>query len=159
VEVKVFQGDNRRVENNLLLSNFSVTGIPKGPPGQAIEVRFTYDLNGVLEVEATIEETRRKATHVITRHARGLSAEQIAMAVDQMQAMKTSPRDETQNRYLLRRADRVYQELSVREQGELGRLLHGFEEALESGEKEIIERFYEVVKEFLDMHEATEDDF
>ena len=146
------------MENNLLLGSFGVQGIPRGPAGQEIDVRFTYDLNGVLEVEATIVETQRKVSHLITKHARGLSPAQIAKAVEEMQAIKVSPREETANRYLLRRAERVYKELSIEEQYELGRLLDGFEAALEVGEKEVIGRFFEAVKEFLDLRKAPEEE-
>jgi molecular chaperone HscC len=158
IEVKVFQGENRRIENNLLLGSFTVEGIPRGPSGQDIDVRFTYDLNGVLEVEATIVETQRKVSHLITRHARGLSREQITQAVEEMQSIKRSPREETANRYLLRRAERVYQELPLEDQNALGELLDGFEAALEIGEKDVIGRFFEAVKEFLDRREAPEDE-
>ena len=120
VDVKVFQGENRRVENNLPLGSFTVQGIPRGPAGQEVDVRFTYDLNGVLEVEATIVETQKKVSHLITKHARGLSFEQIAKAVEEMQAIKRSPREETANRYLLRRAERIYKELPIQEQNRIG---------------------------------------
>jgi molecular chaperone HscC len=103
-------------------------------------------------------ETQKKVSHLITKHARGLSKEQISRAVEEMQAIKRSPREETANRYLLRRAERVYQELPLEEQNELGRLLDGFEAALEIGDKEVIGRFFEAVKEFLDYREAPEDD-
>jgi molecular chaperone HscC len=158
VDVKVFQGENRRVENNLLLGSFSVNGIPRGPAGQDVDLRFTYDLNGVLEVEATIVETRKKVSHLITKHARGLTPSQIERAVEEMQAIKKSPREETANRYLLRRAERVYKELPLDEQTELGRLLDGYEAAMEMGDKEAIERFFNAVKEFLDYREAPEDE-
>ena len=62
-------------------------------------------LNGVLEVEATIVATGIKATFVVTRHARDLSEKQLKQAVEHMQALKLHPREETQNRYLLRRAN------------------------------------------------------
>ncbi len=156
IDVKVFQGENRRVENNLLLGNFSVHGIPLGPAGQDIDIRFTYDLNGVLEVEATVVQTQKKVSHVVTKHARGLSKEQIERAVEELQAIKRSPREETANRHLLRRAERMYKELPLDEQNELGGLLDGFESALEMGDKEAIEQFFEAVKEFLDLREATE---
>jgi len=68
------KGENRRVENNLLLGSFTVQGIPCGPSGQDIDVRFTYDLNGVLEVEATIVETQKKVSHLITKPRAGAVA-------------------------------------------------------------------------------------
>ena len=113
LKVEVYQGENRHVKNNILLGELTISGIPHGPAGQEIDIRFTYDLNGVLEVEVVIVATKRKVTHVITRHARGLAAGQIARAVEEMQALKMHPRDEAEHRALLKRAERVYQELPL----------------------------------------------
>ena len=140
LEVKIYQGEGRRVEDNLFLGEFEVKGIPPGPAGQPVDVRFTYDLNGVLEVEATIVETKKLVSHVVTRHARGLSAKQIAEAVRQMEKLKTHPREEAVNRLLLRRAERLYQELSLEGRVILGQLLDGFEAALAMQDAEAIER-------------------
>jgi molecular chaperone HscC len=154
VTVKVYQGESRRVDQNLLLGEFGVKGIPRGPAGQEIDVRFTYDLNGVLEVEATIVATREKVTHLITRYARGLSQEQIAQSVKNMEKLKTHPREEAGNRFLLRRAERVYRELPLEGREFLSQLLDGFEAALESQETEVIERHREALQAFLDRHDA-----
>jgi molecular chaperone HscC len=45
MEIKVYQGEARRVEDNLFLGELAVSGIPRGPAGQEIDLRFTYDLN------------------------------------------------------------------------------------------------------------------
>jgi molecular chaperone HscC len=159
VEVEIYQGESRKVEDNLLLGKFVVTGIPRGPAGQEVDVRFTYDLNGVLEVEATIVKTRQKVTHVVTKYARGLSPEQVSRAVRDMEQLKTHPREETANRFLLRRAERVYQELPLEGRARLGMLLDGFEEALALGDADAIASNAEALKEFLDRHEQGLDDF
>jgi len=157
IEVEVYQGENRRVENNLLLGKFTVDGIPRGPAGQAVDIRFTYDLNGILEVEATIVKTEKKVTHLITQHVRGMSDQEIARAVRQMQALKTHPREEAANRLLLARAERLYKELGLGEQQVLGRLLDGFEDALELGNKETIEEYRRALGEFLNFHDFEPD--
>lgn len=154
VTVRVFQGESRRVKDNLLLGEFEVDGIPRGPAGQHVEIRFTYDLNGVLEVEAMVVETRRKVSHIITRHARTMSPEAIARAVVEMQALKTHPREEANNRLLLRRAERLYQELSLFERDMLESLIDGFEESLELRDQEAIARNGAALQEFLDRHDS-----
>lgn len=153
VRVRIFQGESRRVADNLALGEFEVHGIPRGPVGQQVDIRFTYDLNGVLEVEATVVETKQKFSHVIARYARGLSVGQIAQAVAEMQSLKTHPREEMANRYLIRRAERVYQELPLDERRRLDVLLQGFEEALELGDAEAIERHRVDVLGFLNQHD------
>ena len=60
VEVRIYQGESRKVEDNLLLGRLEVTGIPAGPSGQLVHLRFTYDLNGILEVEAYVPESDPK---------------------------------------------------------------------------------------------------
>lgn len=150
IVVKVYQGESRRVEQNLLLGQFEVQGIPAGPAGREVDIRFTYDLNGVLEVEATVVETGKLINHVITRLSRNLTDKDIARAVAEMQHLKTHAREETANRYTLRRAERIYQELPARERDVLGQMLDGFETALDGGDKTVIERHREAIDEFLD---------
>jgi molecular chaperone HscC len=151
MRLQIYQGEARRIEDNLFLAEFTLRGIPRGPAGhQGVDVRFTYDLNGVLEVEATVVSTKEKASHVVTRHARGLSKEQIVRAVHELQRLKTHPREEAANRFLLRRAERVYRELPMDQREFLSQLLDGFEGAMELQDAEAIERHREALKEFLD---------
>jgi molecular chaperone HscC len=149
VTVQIYQGEARRVEENLLLGEFEVNGIPRGPAGQTIDVRFTYDLNGVLEVEAVVTATRKSFTHVVTRYARGLSAREIERAVANMQSLKTHPRDEAMNRFLLQRAERVFGEAGADVRQALSQLLDGFEEALGLGDPDAITRNREALEAFL----------
>jgi len=159
IRCKIFQGESRRVSENLLLGEFSVGDIPRAPAGeQSIDIRFTYDLNGVLEVEATVVDTGRKFNHLVTRYAKGLSSAQIAQAVDEMAKLKTHPREETVNRFLLRRAERVYRELSIDERDMLSQLLDGFEAALELTDGEAVGRHRAALERFLDTHDPPFDD-
>jgi molecular chaperone HscC len=154
IQIRIYQGEGRRVEDNLLLGEFEMPGIPRGPAGQEVDVRFTYDLNGVLEVEATIVATKKKVSHVITRHTRGLSAEQIQRALKEMEKLKTHPREEAVNRFLIKRAERAYQELSREGREALSRLLDGFEAALNLQDAEAIERHRAALEQFLNHHDS-----
>jgi molecular chaperone HscC len=159
INIKIFQGEGRRVEDNLFLGEFEVGGIPRGPAGQEVDVRFTYDLNGVLEVEATVVATKKKVNHVVTRHAHGLTQEQVQRALKEMEKLKTHPREEAVNRFLIKRAERAYQELSHEGREMLGQLLDGFEGALNLQDAEAIEKHRTALEQFLDRHDAgLEDD-
>jgi molecular chaperone HscC len=156
LRVGVYQGEARRTEDNLLLDDFVVQGIPRGPAGQEIDIRFTYDLNGVLEVEATVVETKRKVSVVITKHARGVSPAEIERAVAAMAAIKTHPREETANRFLIKRAERIYQELSVFHRDHLAELLDGFESVLDLQDRAAIDRYRNEMEIFLSQFELRE---
>ncbi|MBA4064904.1 MAG: molecular chaperone HscC [Isosphaera sp.] len=157
IVVRVYQGEARRAEENLPLGEFEVKGIPPGPAGQEVDIRFTYDLNGVLEVEATVVATRRTVTHVIARHARGMTEEQIRRAVRDMDKLKAHPRDEEANRLALHRAERAYKELAADLRQALGLLLDGFEAALEGRDKEAIARHRAALEQFLSLHDPAGD--
>lgn len=62
VIIDVYEGYNELASKNEKISEFSMDGIPSAPAGQeAIDINFTYDLNGTLEVIATIVSTGKKA--------------------------------------------------------------------------------------------------
>ncbi|HEY5562950.1 MAG TPA: Hsp70 family protein [Clostridiaceae bacterium] len=62
VDIKVYQGDNRMASKNNFLGDFKLSEIPLAPAGtEKIKVRFMYDVNGILQVEATIVSTEESA--------------------------------------------------------------------------------------------------
>jgi molecular chaperone HscC len=157
ITLKIYQGESRRAEDNFFLGEFDVKGIPAGPAGQDVDVRFTYDLNGVLEVEATIVRTKKVVTHVITRNAKGLSEANIRKALREMENLKLHPRDDAVNHALLARAERVFKELNAEQRVTLTILLDGYESGLESRDPEVIVRHREQLEAFLDHLEGHSD--
>lgn len=150
VIVKLFQGESRRVEQNLFIGEFWIKGIPRGPAGQQIDLRFTYDLNGILEVQATIVQTGQTFTHIVTRYNKGLNLAQIDAAVSAMEKLKISPREDARNQFLLKRAERLVSELSFELRSHLEQLLDGFENALELRSPDEIRHFQNTLEEFFD---------
>ena len=58
VDVRVYQGENKLVYENLFLAEFKVEGIPKNKAGaETIEITFGYNINDILTVEAKILST------------------------------------------------------------------------------------------------------
>lgn len=157
LRIAVYQGEGRRVEENLKLAEFSVQGIPVNAADRSVAIRFTYDLNGVLEVEATVSATKQAFTHIVTKHARGLSPAQVEKAVKALQALKADPREEVVNRFLLRRAERVFGEAGVRDRRDIGDLLDSFEAALSQGDPALIESFREALEALLDRLDPSDE--
>lgn len=145
VRVGVYQGDARRVKDNLELGELMVTKIPPGPAGVSVLIRFTYDLNGILEVEALVPSTGKKHTAVFTNHVKELQPEAVQAAVARMQKLKVYPREDLGNRRLLHFAERVIGEVAPFQRDELDAALVQFEAAMKSGDR----RGFEAVKETL----------
>ena len=139
VNVIVFQGEHRRVEQNLKIGELKVTGIPAGPAGQQFFVRFTYDLNGILEVEAYLPNSSHKFRTVLTQHSQSLSAAELEEAVRKLQALKYYPREDLTNQRLLRYCERLVGEVSPFHRSSFEAAIDSFERAMGTGDKESVE--------------------
>jgi len=106
---------------------------------RSVEVRFTYDLSGLLEVDATVQATGKTRSVLVTRNcAEGMSEADIAKARAELQKLKIKPAEELPNAALLARADLRYQESKGRTRDELGRAIAWFLAVIEEGEPESI---------------------
>lgn len=130
LDVKIYQGEHRKIEGNLLLGNLEIGGIPKREAGQAVAVRFTYDLNGILEVEAIVEATGKKHATVLTLGAKSLGKGEVEKAVAKLQALKFYPRDDVVNHHLLAHAERVVGEVAISYRSDLEEAVDVFQRAL-----------------------------
>lgn len=92
ITLEVYQGESRMVENNLKLGSLKVD-IPPGPAGkEEVDVRYTYDVNGLLEVEVTILSTGEKKNMLIEQSDSGLSDEEMQERMEQLASIKIHPR-------------------------------------------------------------------
>lgn len=135
VVIAVYQGEHRKADDNLPLGELRIKGLPPLPKNTPINVRFTYDVNGILEVEAHLPQTGKKYRTVITQHARGLSEDEVAAAVAKLQDLKFYPRDDLQNQRLVLFCERIIAEVSPYEREELEQAVDQFETAMESGDR------------------------
>ena len=151
VQVDVYQGENRKVEKNLKIGELRVTGIPPGPAGQEVFIRFTYDLNGLLEVEAYVGNTDRKFRTVLTQHAADLTDKELDEAVANLQTLKYYPREDMANQKLLRYAERMVGEISPFQREQFEAAIDMFEQAMASGDRETVEAARGTLEQVLSM--------
>jgi molecular chaperone HscC len=139
--VEVFQGEHSLCRDNQKLGEYHVQVAPKAAGEESIEVRFTYDLNGILEVETTILSTGKKQAMVIEKSPGRMTPAQVKTAREAMARFKLHPRDALPNSTALARADALYVELSGALRDELGHAIAMLRAALESqDDKEIAPR-------------------
>ena len=105
VELKVYQGENPYCEDNPLLGKLSVS-VPAAPRGQqSVRVRFTYDINGLLEVEAT---NRNGQMFRLVIQNQEMTQQEVERRLQELSALKLHPRDQENPRGLLARAQRMF---------------------------------------------------
>ena len=139
VNVDIYQGESRLAQNNIKLGNLMVK-VPKGKAHeQSIMVRFSYDINGLLEVDVTVVSTDEKQSTVIQNAPGSLTDAEITSSREKLKTMKFHPRDQEINRELIARAERLYEGRLSGEREILKIYLADFEAAIESQDERTIE--------------------
>ena len=66
VSIEIYQGENEWVSSNYKLGEFLLEGVPANDAGEeVIEVKFRYNLNGILEVSAKCVSNNKEMTVII----------------------------------------------------------------------------------------------
>ncbi|MBB3391053.1 molecular chaperone HscC [Rhizobium sp. BK275] len=129
IDIAVLQGENMRPSQNVLIGTIRVP-VPPGPAGrESVAVRFTYDINGALEVEIKVTSTGHMERKVF-RNQSNLSDEELDKSFAALASIKLAPRDQQENRSLIARAERLYAEALGLRREHIGQLLLEFETAL-----------------------------
>lgn len=138
VAIRVYQGESRHTRNNVYLGLLDVP-IPKDKAGeQALDVRFSYDINGLLEVETTIVSNKEKQSIIISNNEE-LSEVDIQKSLEKLSSMKVHPRENTGNIAFLYRANRLYEQHLGSAREEVGRIIDYFNSILERPNKEDVD--------------------
>ena len=86
VTIRVFQGEREMANDNKLLGQFDLVGIPPAPRGMPqVEVTFDIDANGIVHVSAKDLATQKEQSIKITASS-GLSKEEVEKLVKDAQA-------------------------------------------------------------------------
>jgi molecular chaperone HscC len=132
IDVAVYQGEHPHCRDNRLLGRYLMRNLPPAPAGrEGVEVRFTYNLDGLLEVEMTVLSSGATESFVLERTPGRLTPEEIERARRQMVRLKFHPREALPNVTALARADALFVELTGEAREELGIAISVFRAALE----------------------------
>lgn len=132
LRVEVYQGEHSLCKDNQKLGEYRLEDLPTtDDTPTSVDVRFTYDLNGILEVEMTVVGTDRRETMVLERAPGRLSAEEIRAARKAMERLKIHPREHLPAVTLLKRAEALHVELTGALRAELATAMNHYRLTLE----------------------------
>ena len=140
IRIDVYQGESRLVRDNIKLGELDVQVQPGHGHADGVDVRFTYDVNGLLEVEVMVVATGIVQRLVIESGEAHMSAEEIAKRLAALSALKIHPRDTLENRTLLARAERLYEQLLGDLREHVGQMILHFEQTLATQDTQRISR-------------------
>ncbi len=139
IRIRVLQGESRFAVNNLYLGSLEIS-IPKNKAGaEAVDVTYTYDINSLLEVEAKVVSTGEVKKQIIKGKENDMTPKQIEERMEELSYLKIPPREQEENRLLLLKGERIYEESTGNERILLDMWLRAFEDALNTQDAGVIE--------------------
>lgn len=153
IRVNVLQGESRFAANNLSLGELLID-IPPAKAGQeSVDVTYTYDINSILEVEVKVVSTEKVMKKVFLGQDVDMTQEEIEERLKTLSYLKIHPREREENKYLLLRGERVYEESLGDDRLFVERAIRKFERALDTYDQGQIEEAKTEFKKFLEMME------
>ena len=149
INLAIFQGESRLVADNVFLGKINFP-IPVKKAGEiSIDVRFTYDISGVLEAEVTVLATQERHKMIISDNAGVMTPEQIEQRFLELADLKIHPREQLENRTLVTRADRLYEQSLGDVRNYIAAHTANFQAALESQDSSTIRKARTALDEVL----------
>jgi molecular chaperone HscC len=155
ITLRIFQGEARMVNDNIEIGQLLVF-MPAGPAGkESVNVRFTYDVSGLLEVEVLVESTGQTLQLIIEGNPGILSREEIDARLAALKGLKIHPREQAENQAVIARAERLYEERLGDERAAIAKLIDDFRILLEHQIPSEIERYRIQFNQWLDRVDTT----
>lgn len=153
VIISIYQGESRYVKDNLKLGEIELP-LSKNPDERHfISVRFSYDINGLLEIE--VNNANNKQSLVIEKSPGVMTELEIQESLKRLEKLKIPPREKQENSIILARALRLYEETIGETRKYLSDLISQFENILNSQNDTRIEDARERLSGILDSIEGA----
>ena len=110
IKLHIYQGDERYAKDNLLLGSLDVNVKPKLAGKERVQVRFTYDINGILDVDVLVESTQATYKSTIVNKDLNMSKQDIKKQLEKMEELKKDPRKKEENLYVIQLANALYRQ-------------------------------------------------
>jgi len=150
VSISVFQGESPRVEDNVPLGEITVW-LPKGSTKhEEFDIRFTYDVSGVLEVLVTTISTGQTKQLILEGNPGSLSHAEIEKRLKALDKLKIHPKDVAENAAIINRLKAAYANHLGDIRDNIQHNLTQFEHVLAKQNETDIKLAREQIKRFLD---------
>lgn len=149
--IKVYQGESHKVKNNVLVDSFHIALKPNGQL-QSVDIRFSYDINGLLEVDVLLEDGKIES-RVINHNSTELTPQQLETSRARLLALKIYPRDLLVNRTFKAQLEELWSRALGDEREMLGNIITDFDAALSSNDQERVDEARHFARKYLGIEE------
>ncbi|CAJ1818534.1 MULTISPECIES: Hsp70 family protein [Aeromonas] len=146
--ISIYQGERFWVRDNLHVDDLEIP-LPTGKGIQEVDVRFSYDINGMLEVDVTLVNSGEQFQKVIDRSPAGVTEEGKHESRERLARLKQHPRDALPNLTLSEQLQQLYEESIGDERRQIEQWLLQFERVLAGQDPQLIRSFREEMNALL----------
>ncbi len=151
----IYQGENYYCSDNLQIGEILVS-VPKGPEGQeGADVRFTYDINGILEVEVKVVSTNEVKKLYIQSDDTSYTEEEMQKLMGELKELKKDYTKDEKVIYVLELGKRLYEENIGEIREIIGRELNSFEYVVSTQDAFKIRKAYERALSFFEQIDSS----
>ena len=159
LKTDVYQGEAVHCDENFLLGSLSTFVPPAPESAEYVDLRFTYDINGILDVEVTDKRGKTQQKTIVSAN-NTMSAAEIEKKRKELLKLKIHPRDLEENRLLVARAERIFVETTGDIRAITLSKLEYFQRMLESQPKQsIMKKIQDDMRQFLDSVDGAFSDY
>ena len=138
LRIEVYQGESPYVKDNIKIGGYKIDLPYNKKEYEEVDIRFTYDNSGILEVVSTVVSTQKEAKLIIENTPGTLTPDEIKKRFDNLAHLKIHPREDAPNQALIARISAAYENALGERRDILSRLLSDFQFALDSQDQRII---------------------
>ena len=146
IRVEILQGEHPYAEDNQQLGEL-YTYVPSKKKGEeAVDIRFTYDINGILEVDVTVVSTGKTVSRVLSQN---MDEKELAERRKKLQELKVHPKDVTENKLILEKLEALYEEAAPDMRLQLKQYMSYFEQLLMAQRPRAIQNYREYLERII----------
>lgn len=147
--IRVYQGESYNLDENIKIGELFITLPPRPEGEESFDVRFTYDINGLLEVEVIVISTGKKTKLTIDNQNHQLTQAEIAASLEKLKHLKIHPSDQLENRMVLNELENLFSLFKGEEREEITYAIGEFQDALHTQDPNLIEEARQEALDFI----------
>ncbi len=130
ISIGIYQGESYYCSENIELGRIEMDILPKKKGEACFSVTFTYDINGILEVEVADLQQNKKLWKTLTSGSVRVSEEEIEERIKEMRDYKLMPPGGIRTMLVQARGERLFRQFLGRRREAVAAVMEQFQRAL-----------------------------
>lgn len=154
IVIGIYQGEAYYCNENLKLGEIVMNILPVKKGEAHLEICFSYDINGILEVEVVDYTTGQIWRKVLTSEKLRLSEEELKRRLEELRAYKLMPCGGIRTKVVMARGERLFTQLLGAKRQQVAMMMHQIQQALANQNNQLISKYLKEAEELFDQLEG-----